>query len=378
MGNLLFCAPNFIEDTVEPPIVGGGGWEVDYPVSNLGAEFFADNTISTDLTSSNLVMQFDLTFPRDIKFIGIPGGNISLDGQIQIKMSRNRAWSGVTIDGVNAINATTLNILTASAITITAGDIFKIAGDDTVYQVVTGGSFSASGSGSITIKRDAISGSGLVAATTGNEAVTCHTGDYTSAPVDTGFIDYFTPIIPFGSPAWGGAGLYDGKAPESFYQKLNLPEQFIYILDDLEVVQFIEISFSDSSNPAGYLSVDALYLTSVYQPTYNMLYGADFGDITNTSKESSSGGASAFTREKPTRTLTLNLANIPVEEAFTSLYDTTRELDISGNMYVVYDDTDTLLAIRRTFPARFESGVRLTAQAFNSIGSSHTLVERLA
>ena len=40
MGSLLICAPNFVEDTVDPVTVGGGSWDSGFPVSNLGAEFF--------------------------------------------------------------------------------------------------------------------------------------------------------------------------------------------------------------------------------------------------------------------------------------------------------------------------------------------------
>ncbi|OGO14141.1 MAG: hypothetical protein A2Y53_05640 [Chloroflexi bacterium RBG_16_47_49] len=380
MGNLLICAPNFIEDTVDVATLGGGNWENSYPVSNLGAEFFVDNTISIDATTTSTKWEVDFGYNRDLKFIGIPDSNVSQNATIRVEGSATSAWEGLLINGVNSIGVTTLNIKAgATAVTIAAGQIFTIAGDTEVYQVVTGTSLSATVTGSIVIKRDTNgTPTGLVVATVGNEVVTCHSGDYTTPVFDTTAEDYFQATIPVGTATWGSSGVWDGKPGDGFYTRMNFPRQYVKILASVYLIQYVRLSIVDTGNAAGYITLDALYLTSVYQPFYNMRYGVTFSSRSNTSQESSAGGATAFNTERQTRAISLELGDIPVEEAFSSIFDITRQLDISGNLFIIYDDEDTFLLTRRSFAARFENSPVLTTTFFDGVDVPINIIERLA
>jgi len=83
--------------------------------------------------------------------------------------------TNVTVTGANAIGTTTVGVTTASggAVTLTPGDYITIAGDSEKYVVTTAASIGASTTGNIVIAEP-----GLMAATSGSEAVTTAASDY--------------------------------------------------------------------------------------------------------------------------------------------------------------------------------------------------------
>jgi len=134
--SVIFGTPNYFKSTYFTPVFGGGDWDVNNWLTNLSNKYFINKAISTDAATASTKFEVDLAVLRDIKMIGLPNSNVSAAGKIRILASSQPAWSNITVNGVNAINATTLNVQIASGnnAVIRSGDLFKIAGDTQLYQ----------------------------------------------------------------------------------------------------------------------------------------------------------------------------------------------------------------------------------------------------
>ena len=232
--------------------------------------------------------------------------------------------------------------------------------------------------GDIVIERAGVAGTGLVVATTGAEIITAQSGDYISNKIFTsGEIDYQSVIYAVGEKIWGSAGVWDGKEDPEIIQETNLPNQFLHINTNVEIIKFIRTTLKDSSNVDGFISLDGIYTTSVYRPTINMDFGAAIGTITNSSFEESAGGVIAFDTEVGQRFINFTLNNIVLNEAFVNSFDLYRRLDISESFYYIYDEDDTTLLTRRSFPALFSQLFPNVATSFNRNSVRYQIKEKL-
>lgn len=381
MANMLLAAPNYVDDAFFDPIFGGGSWNTAFPIRDLAEEFYVKESRSSSASASDSVFEIDFRTPRSVGFVGVPDGNFSSSATIQIEGSNTIAWSGVTVDGVNAVNATSLDITTGSdAVAFVAGQIFTIAGDSTVYQITADNSVGASTSDSIDIKRVDIAGTGLVAATAGSEVITCHSGDYTSPVFDTGTVNYYPKLYPVsgvGLP-WGDPRIWTGTFAEEDFTTLNFPRQFVKVLSQTYTIRYVRTSITDTGNSDGYVSVASFYVCPTYIPTYNMDYGLSFGLRSNSTKESSPGGIDAFDKQRAQRYINFTLSQTPLEEAFSSQYDLDLRLDVTGNLFFVYDSADDVLLFRRSFAGRFENLQAISPTFFDGAKKSYSIIERIA
>jgi len=220
--------------------------------------------------------------------------------------------------------------------------------------VKSGASIVVDSAGDITIERADSDTVGLAVATTGAEVVTCRSGDFiTSKTFTSGLIDYAPIVSETGDKLWGQAGLWDGKeSPETSFET-NMPNQFLHINDAVRYGRYFRCTIRDTNNDDGFVSINALYVTSAYQPTRNMSFGAELGTASNSTVEKSAGGVTASNEEVGRRFLTFTLENIPLQEAWTNSFDLNRQLDITESFYVIYDPDATTLLSRQSFPAQF-------------------------
>lgn len=380
MANMLICAPNYVDFTTVTPRFGGGNWSQALSPENLNSEFFTEVTRSTNDTASSTILDIDLGASRSVGFVGIPDSNISITGTIKFEGSDTPAWTGVTVDGAHSASDTTLDVTSGSAVTITNGDTFTIAGDSVTYQVTSGGGTGTSLT--LTIKRVSSATAGLAGALSGSEVITCHTGDFTGDEelFDSGSREYFPFVYPLdgGGLPWGDVRIWTGKFTDEDLQRLNFPRQHLYILPEAKFCRYIRISVTDESNADGYVEIDGLYITGVYEPNYNMSYGVDFGRKSNTTKESARGGADVFEKRRSQRYVDFSLDFLSDSEAFTALFDIDAEVDVDGNMYFVYDKADVEYLIRRSFPCRFENLSSSAAVFYQNNTKSFSLIERIA
>lgn len=556
MGNPILGTPNFIKSTFNTVVIGAGDWDTDSPLTNLRDPFYINNTISASKSKEDTRLQIDMGSNRDIKLFSIPNSDVSKPGLIRVQGAALIAWSNVTVDGVNIINATTLNIDASGQANINIDDIFTIASDTQVYQttsalglgenlftrseeindadwtktnvtigntqeapdgevsaekvleivtsgvhsieqavsitsgtnytvsffveangrtkfsidgadagigagnnaafdltavsvvdtgntastitnvfgtwfrcttrftavasvstiftlliaddggstsyvgditkglniwggqIVAGnnaldyvktGSSTATVSGSITIERVDSDGVGLAIATTGSEVIITNSGNYALGKIaDTGFNDYFPILFPIGSDVWGGPTVWDGKVTDEDLATLNLPRSFVFIFDIIVLGRYWKVEIDDETRVDDFVTIDAMYLASGFQPAKGMAFGSVQGLRSNSTKERSAGGIKITNEEPSERFVTANFINLTVDEGFVNIFDTQRQLDIGEPFFWVTDDADTTLMTRRAFDSEFENLDELAYTFFNNMEISLRIEEKLA
>jgi hypothetical protein len=379
-GTLLFCAPNHLEDIIYTPYIGGGDWPLAQGLPNLYSEFFIDEAISSNDSVASTKFELDLQIIQTVGFIGIPNSNLSTDAQLRVRGTSTQKWTGITVHTSAAAEDTVVSVAAATTTTvISAGDLLTFGDSEVLYRATASSTITGASFGNIYIQRDndTVSAAGLDESIAGGGVVTCRTGDYTAAEIDTGWIDYYPPDIAVGAPYWGDAGLWDGRTTAEILLRRGLPKQRVIILPATKRVRFMKVEFDDEDNTDGYLAISALYVSPVTRPLYNMLYGAQFGLISATTKETSAGGVDVFQKEKTRRQVSFSLTNISLTELFSTYLDLDVSLDISGNMYFVYDSADTVLLNTRSFPGRFESLAPAIHSLYDSGDKNYVVTERL-
>ncbi len=375
----IFGTPNHLKATYFAPVIGGGDWDTNNWLTNLQNKFFINKAISTDATAASSKFDVDLAVSRDVKVFAIPNSNVSANGKIRVRASNTIAWANVTVNGVNALNATTLNITAgATDVTIAADEIFKIAGDTQLYKVATGATITSGNNGSITLERSGDSGTGLAVATTGSEAITCHSGDYTNdLRADTTLTDYRKIIYGFTDP-WGSPTIWIGKETEENIATLGLPNQFQYIFSTVVLARYWRVEVEDTTNSDGYISIDDCHISSAFIPSTGISLGSVMGVNSNSTRESSAGGVDVFDTEKSGRYVDMTLPGLTVDESMTSVFDMQRKLDISEDFFFIFDSDDTILSTRRSFVARFEELGGNQFVAYDWVDAQIRIREKLA
>jgi len=353
-----FGFPNFLDVSftgsgITEVIIGGGDWLDTRPLTNLLDPLLKNQARSASLVPGDLTFEVDLGAGRDVKINFIPDSNMSNTAQIRLEASNTIAWANVIVDGVNSIGATTLNIASgATAATIVTGQIFKIAGDDTVYTVVTGDTLTASDTGAITLKRSNIAGTGLVVGTTGGEAITSHSGDYSGGLLDTGFNDSIPVIYEFGTLEFGHPSFFDGKPTAEDRLRLKIP--FRDVQGETILAAYWRYSITDADNLDGFVEIPRLHICRGYLPTKGIRYGSAIKRTSTTSRRTTPGGTDFHTKNPNRRSWQITIQNLPENEAISRWFDIQDEADIDVQGVFIKNIDTNILSHATDFLFRFE------------------------
>ena len=137
MGSPIFCTPNHLKSTYFTTVIGGGDWDLNNWLTNLKDKYAINRAISNTLVKADTTFDGDLGVVRDLKAVIIPDSNLDNDAKARVQLSNSPAWNGVKVSGVNALNATTLNLSSTTQSNIQAGEIFHIANDSQLYMATS-------------------------------------------------------------------------------------------------------------------------------------------------------------------------------------------------------------------------------------------------
>ncbi len=355
--SILF--PNFVDSSFVNVAAGynrvvfsGGAWLAARPLTFLQNYFVNKKARSTSAAVANTWFHVDLGTLRDVSGIVITDHNIKRTGKVRIRSSTKVAWSGVTVNGVNTVGDATLSVNTTLAISVKKGDGLLIAGDTNVYQASADVSIAASSTGIISIERVGLTGTGLVVATVGGEAITCTAGDYVSyTNVDTGFEDVWKVIYPFGTLPYGHPSLADGKITEEDASEEKIPH---ISFPGTSVDRYWRIDIQDSTNTDGYIDISRLFLARSIEPSLGMIYGSNLSWFSDTTIKKSKGGARIANPSAAGKKFTMGLKDIPEDEAMASIFSLTGKAGLHKQVFVCFNKNDTLHLHRRSLLATFE------------------------
>lgn len=84
----MFCYPNFADDSeIYTPSFSGGSWNASFPLTNLKTELLTEVARSSTDSTTDAQFEVNLGVARDVRFVGLYGHNLSLDGLVRVRAS---------------------------------------------------------------------------------------------------------------------------------------------------------------------------------------------------------------------------------------------------------------------------------------------------
>lgn len=172
-------------------------------------------------------------------------------------------------------------------------------------------------------------------------------GDFSAPIADTGWVDAWPSMKPFGDTDWGDEGWWGGKpAAEDI---AGYPSILLVVLPAAVRARYWRLELDDTGNPAGYVEAGRLWIGGQWQPEYNMSLGMGLRWEDASKSEKSVGGTFYPDEREKTRVLTASLDSLSHDEAHARYLEMTRQLGTTRELLVVPDADDAMHMIRRSF-----------------------------
>jgi hypothetical protein len=371
MANPIIAYPNHLDVGFYTPVVGGGSYAATLPASNVAEDSLAKVARTSGVTTADTVLHMDLGDGVPSVVFAIPFHNCTRSATYRLRASNTIAWSGVNATATEPLGETAIAVTAgASGAEITTGDTLTFDGLAINYTATGDLSLGASGSGVLNISpalEDAISGT---------TAITCHSGDYTSAAYDSGTTNVFPTTYPRGSLPYGHSAWWDGKITEETRQTQKIP-----IIDclggDTINAQYWLFEIDDTSNTDGYVEIPRVFIAPGWQPSVGIDYGASMGFTTRTRVDTTLSGRRVYDERPVARQVSMNLGAVPLEEGITQVYEASIRQNINKQIFFIFDPDDVELLYRRSFLATQEQLGGYSHPFFNRIDAPFTLLEVL-
>lgn len=192
---------------------------------------------------------------------------------------------------------------------------------------------------------------------------------------DSGWIATDQTVYPAGSLGVGDPRLTTGKLTAEEY--VTFPMPLIAMPSTPFTGRYWSVQLDDALNAAAYVDLARLMVCGGSQPTQNASYGMRMGWETATQRQELDGGATTF-NVKPRRRLgTFTWDDLPEAQALAQLWEMQRVLGIHGQLFLVFDPTDTAHLPRRSFLATLRELSPLTMPNYTRYQVPLAVVEEL-
>ena len=175
--------------------------------------------------------------------------------------------------------------------------------------------------------------------------------DFSTVVVDTGWVDVWPEVYPFGSLPWGSPSWWSGRYSEEEVAGYNAST--VHIFDQSTNARYVRVEINDEANVAGYVQLARVFVGDGWQPTRNMTYaGASIGWLDRTGVQEARSGAEYFDIQRMPRIARFDLAAMSESDAMATAFDIQRAMGAAGEMFFIWDPDDTAHALRRQFLCR--------------------------
>lgn len=174
--------------------------------------------------------------------------------------------------------------------------------------------------------------------------------DFSSVVLDTGWVDVWPEVYPFGTVGWGSPNFWSGRYSEEEIAGYNASA--VHIFDQSTNARYVRVEISDEANLSGYVQMARVFVGDGWQPTRNMVYGASIGWIDRTGVQEARSGAEYFDIQRMPRIARFDLPAMSESEAMSNAFDIQRAMGTAGEMFFIWDPDDTTHALRRQFLCR--------------------------
>jgi hypothetical protein len=434
MSNLLLCFPIYSDDGVlYTPTYSGGSWQPSLPLTNLKDRRLVKVARSTNALLTSTIVKCDLGVARPIRAVVIPKHTMSSAALARVRLFATNpifedndfnAWTssgtpvittgqadplggtratlvgdddgaanegksrlcGFTGDGVKTIALTicqsTATVSEFGVHDATAGawrhgvratwsggvpTLSTVLGSGTLYTPIDLGGglwevqFTVAGVVAANANRMYVYGAAVTSATTGNTR-------YYEAMA----FDYATQPILHDSAA---VAAWPAGVTAEDVDGINVAFQNLLAAD--VTARYVRVEIADTANSAGYIDLARLLVTGGYQPTVNMLYGANLGLVSTTERNISDGAAAIYDVRPSARSLRFSL-EIDQSEAFANAWQILQRLGKHGQLFAVFDPSDAVtLLYKRSFLGVLRELSALDFPHYNTNAIPFDLIEDL-
>lgn len=170
---------------------------------------------------------------------------------------------------------------------------------------------------------------------------------------------------------WGGE--FDDEDRASFTPLATL------FLPAVQIARAVRLEFDDSSNPAGFISLGRVFISDVWQPTYNMSYGCQWGyDIDTQFETAGDANRTEYAAPAtPKRTVSFALEHLDREEGFRRSLAAQRKIGLHGEILYAESAQATAESFATTILARQVQVNPLSHPYFGTYANSYALREIL-
>jgi len=117
--------------------------------------------------------------------------------------------------------------------------------------------------------------------------------------------------------------------------------------------KYWHIQIRDEGNYDGYIELGRVFMGPVWQPVYNLRYGANIGWNSRTEVSEARSGTEYFDIKAAYRSLRGELKHMTTDEAMSQAFESQRRMDVHGEMLFVYNPDDDFYMIYRAFLCRY-------------------------
>ena len=171
------------------------------------------------------------------------------------------------------------------------------------------------------------------------------------APVfDSGWVDAYAYVVPMSERLWEMPNWWDGKPTEDDLEGYSL-NTLIYT-DVLTTARYIRVEVDDTTNVNNYIDIGRIIVAPMTELAINTDYGATLSWTDRSEIGESIGGSEFFDSRLKKREFTCAGSNMFDDEALGTIFEIQKQQGITGEIFIVPDQSDTKHGFRRSFLAR--------------------------
>lgn len=168
---------------------------------------------------------------------------------------------------------------------------------------------------------------------------------------DSGEIEVWPSLFSTLSLRWKDYHFWSGKIDEEMRKEYQ--QNFIHILKDSVKTKYFRIEIFDQSNPDGYVEIGRIFAGRVFEPQFNVIYGAQIAWEDSSKIDQSLIGVEYMSRTPMTRVANVNYDYSFRREALEGLYEIQRQSGTTQEVLFIGNSDDLGQMVRLSFLGRF-------------------------
>lgn len=168
----------------------------------------------------------------------------------------------------------------------------------------------------------------------------------TNILLDSGSIEFFQEVYPYGTLEWGRVEWLDGRlTPE---QAAGRMPPWIYIASEPVIGRYLEVSFDFSDNSDGYVDVGQIVASPSITPAYNASYGCNppFPRDPST-KTRLRGGPQFADKQRPYLYTKMQLDWLSGDELYGQFFEFVRDYGVTRPFFFIFDSDAPIAQLQK-------------------------------